>query len=745
MLDNPSTKSSDELLRIVQARHHAPFTVLGPHPITEDQIHLRVHLPHASQVWIDDAGPIMQANPAYPGLFEWTGNRSEITLHYRINWRDEEGNEHQFIDPYSFRPQLSDFDLHLINEGKHWHVYRILGAHLTKVDDIEGTLFAVWAPSAERVSVVGDFNRWDGRYHPMQLRGGTGIWELFIPGILPGALYKFELRNRDSGAVFVKIDPYARQFERRPQTACITTGPSAYQWNDNEWLTRRKQWDWQHKPMTVYEVHPGSWQRDEKTGEFLDYRTLADRLANYVSDLGFTHVELLPITEHPLDASWGYQTTGYYAPTSRFGTPDDFRYFVDKMHQAGIGVLLDWVPGHFPKDAFALARYDGTALYEHEDPRLGEHRDWGTLIFNYGRNEVRNFLVSSAMYWVEEFHIDGLRVDAVASMLYLDYSRQPGDWIPNKYGGRENLEAIAFLRELNTTVQGNHPGTLIIAEESTAWPQVTRPPELGGLGFSMKWNMGWMHDTLEYFKLDPIYRKYHHDQLTFGLLYAFTENFVLPFSHDEVVHGKRSLLYRMPGDEWQRFANLRLLYAFMYAYPGKKLLFMGCEFGQGEEWNFNASLDWYLLQFPFHQGVQTLMRDLNSLYSARPALHTRDFEAEGFEWIDCHDAEQSILSFIRHGDGEDLVVICNFTPVPRVDYRIGVKQAGIYREILNSDATQYGGSGMGNPEKVEAEQVPWMGRDHSLKLTLPPLGVIVLERSEIPAARPHQSNPIPIE
>ncbi|WP_455384601.1 1,4-alpha-glucan branching protein GlgB, partial [Acidihalobacter prosperus] len=597
MADATQPAIPDDIQRVLQARHHAPFSVLGRHPVDETTVAVRTFLPHAVAATIGDGKLALEPVAGAPGLFEWRGPRESLDQHYRIDWDDADGGRHSAIDPYSFSAQLSDFDIYLINSGKHWHAYRVLGARAHSVDGVAGTLFAVWAPGAERVSVVGEFNRWDGRCHPMQARGGSGIWELFVPGLGAGTLYKFELRNRETGAVLVKIDPYARQFERRPQTACITVGESEYAWGDGEWLSRRASWDWQHSPMSVYEVHLGSWQRDEH-GEFLDYRTLADRLVEYLADTGFTHIELLPVTEHPLDASWGYQTTGYYAPTSRFGAPDDFRYLVDRLHQAGVGVLLDWVPGHFPRDDFALARYDGTALFEHEDPRLGEHRDWGTLIFNYGRSEVRNFLVSSAMFWVEEFHIDGLRVDAVASMLYLDYSRENGDWLPNKFGGRENLEAIDFLRELNSTVQGHHPGTLIVAEESTAWPQVTRPSELGGLGFAMKWNMGWMHDILEYFKQDPIHRQYHHDQLTFGLLYAFTENFVLPFSHDEVVHGKRSLLYRMPGDEWQRFANLRLLYAFMYAYPGKKLLFMGCEFGQGDEWNFDGQLDWYVRQFP---------------------------------------------------------------------------------------------------------------------------------------------------
>jgi 1,4-alpha-glucan branching enzyme len=634
--------------------------------------------------------------------------------------------EHEHWDPYCLPPQLSDYDLHLFAEGRHHHIYRVLGAHPHAVDDIDGVLFSVWAPSAERVSVIGDFNRWDGRAHPMRVRGGTGVWELFIPGLGPEALYKFEIRNRNTGQVLVKSDPYGQHFELRPSTASRVAKVSDYHWQDQSWLDQRRDGDWLHRPMSIYEVHLGSWRRDEQ-GRFLSYRELAEQLVEYVGRMGFTHIELLPVTEHPYDASWGYQTTGYYAPTSRFGEPDDFRYFVDLCHRNDIGVLLDWAPGHFPKDPHGLARFDGSALYEHEDPRLGEHRDWGTLIFNYDRNEVRNFLVSSAMYWVQEFHIDGLRVDAVASMLYLDYSRTEGDWLPNKFGGNENLGALDFLRQLNSFVQGAEPGVLIIAEESTAWPQVTRPPELGGLGFAMKWNMGWMHDTLEYFKKDPIHRHYHHDQLTFGLLYAFTENFVLPFSHDEVVHGKRSLLYRMPGDEWQRFANLRLLYTYMWMYPGKKLLFMGCEFGQGDEWNDATQLDWYVLEYPKHRGVQQLVADLNALYRDSSALYGFDFEWQGFEWVDCHDSAQSVLAFLRKSDDEIVIVVLNFTPVVREGYRIGVPEPGRYEEIMNSDSEFYGGSNVGNgANPIWTEEISWMGRPHSIEIDLPPLAGIVL-------------------
>ncbi len=711
---------------IIEARHHDPFSVLGRHHEAGDEL-VRVFLPHAQQVSIENGPELTRIEGT--DLFQGSIKGWDIPLHYVLLWTDTEGQQHRTIDPYSFAPQIPDFDLYLFNTGKHWHIYRILGAHLHTVDGIEGTLFAVWAPNAERVSVVGDFNRWDGRCHPMRCRYTSGVWELFIPGLGEGTLYKFEIRNRQHGTVFVKTDPYGRFFELRPNTAAIVVRDGQYTWHDQDWLKKRSQWDWQHQPMSVYEVHLGSWRR-KPDGSFLNYRELAEQLVAYVKEQGFTHLELLPITNHPLDASWGYQTTGYYAPTSRFGCPDDFRWFVDYCHQNGIGVILDWVPAHFPKDAWALAWFDGTPLYEHADPRRGEHRDWGTLIYDYGRYEVKNFLLGSAMYWLEEFHVDGLRVDAVASMLYLDYSRQPGDWVPNQYGGNENLEAIEFLRELNSVTQHQHPGCVIIAEESTSWPQVTRPPWVGGLGFAMKWNMGWMHDTLHYFSKDPIFRKYHHDQLTFGLLYVFSENFVLPFSHDEVVHGKGSMLGKMPGDEWQRFANLRLLYTYMFTYPGKKLLFMGNEFAQVPEWDYARELEWFVLQYSYHRGVQSLVADLNRLYVNRPELHRYDFQPQGFEWIDCHDSLQSTLSYLRKSDDDFLVVALNFTPVPRHDYRLGVPKAGSYQEIFNSDSAFYGGSNLGNGW-IEAEPIPWMGRPYSISITLPPLaGVIFCHHSE---------------
>ncbi|MDX9741813.1 MAG: 1,4-alpha-glucan branching protein GlgB [Gammaproteobacteria bacterium] len=719
------TLSADARLTIA-ARHHDPFSFLGRHPDGQREV-IRAFIPGADSVTIADSQIALERIDD-SGLFEWRGPTGITPLRYRLAWTMTDGSSSSAYDPYCFPPQLSEFDVFLFGEGNHRHAYRLMGAHPRVVEDVHGTLFSVWAPNAERVSVVGDFNGWDGRRHPMRSRGSSGVWELFLPGVGESALYKFEIRNRDSGSIYVKSDPYGQRFELRPQTASIVTAPSPYKWGDGDWIGRRSSADWMRIPVSIYEVHLGSWQASDGGG-FPGYRDLAHRLVDYVREMGFTHIELLPITEHPFDASWGYQTTGYYAPTSRYGSPDDFRYFVDHCHRNGIGVILDWAPAHFPRDAHGLARFDGTALYEHADPRRGEHRDWGTLIFNYGRNEVRNFLVSSALYWLEEFHIDGLRVDAVASMLYLDYSREPGDWTPNIHGGNENLEAIEFLRQLNQLTHELHPGTLLIAEESTSWPMVSRPVWLGGLGFSMKWNMGWMNDTLSYMTKDPVHRQYHHDMLTFSQLYAFSENFVLPLSHDEVVHGKGSLLGKMPGDEWQRHANLRLLFTYMFTHPGKKLLFMGGEFGQGREWDADQSLDWYVLDYPLHQGMQRLVRDLNRLYQGSPALHRHDFEQQGFEWIDCHDSKQSVLCYLRR-DGDDFIIVAlNFTPIPRYGYHIGVPRAGEYSEILNSDSTWYGGSDIGNAGVVRASDEPWMGRPWSLRVTLPPLGAIVLRSS----------------
>ena len=720
-----STSLSSELEKITQARHHDPFAVLGHH-IDHDQDLVRAFIPNADAVVIAEGNLPLERIPD-TDLFEWRGAPGTVPDRYRLIWRDEGHCEHIAHDPYSFPPQVSDFDLHLFNEGKHRHAYRFLGAHAHEIDGVAGILFAVWAPNAERVSVVGDFNQWDGRRHPMRVRGGSGVWELFIPDLAAGSLYKYEIRNRDSGAILLKADPYAQAFELRPRTAGLIAPRSDYVWSDQDWLKARAERDWQHAPMSVYEVHLGSWQHGPE-GEFLNYRELAERLVAYVCEMGFTHIELLPITEHPYDPSWGYQTTGYFAPSKRYGTPDDFRYFIDHCHRHGIGVLLDWVPAHFPKDSHGLAQFDGTPLYEHADPRLGEHLDWATLIFNFGRNEVKNLLLSSALYWVNEMHMDGLRVDAVASMLYLDYSREEGEWLPNEYGGRENLEALGFLRELNVMVHDEQAGVLMIAEESTSWPQVSRPTWTGGLGFDMKWNMGWMNDTLTYMANEPIHRRYHQNLLTFSMLYAFTENFMLPFSHDEVTHGKASMIYKMPGDEWQRFANLRALYTYMFCHPGKKLLFMGCEFAHGQEWQSQQTLDWYVLDYPLHQGIQLLVKDLNRLYTETKALHHYEFDWNGFEWIDCHDADNSILSFVRRSDNEHVVVVVNLTPVPRFNYRIGVPQAGQYREIFNSDSHFYGGGNVGNGDHyLYTEDRPWMNHGQSLPLTLPPLAAIVLQ------------------
>ena len=734
----PSTKSNnksvktlpDEFLRILEARHFDPFSVLGKHQgDKKNQQVVRIFMPRANQVFISTGAARNEKFEAQriPGtdLFEWRGKTGEIPERYPVIWIDSENIEHSSMDPYCFPAQLSDFDIHLFGEGKHWHAYRFLGAHPHEVDGTIGTLFATWAPNAERVSVVGDFNQWDGRCHSMRGLGQSGLWELFIPAVHTGNLYKFEIRNRDDHSIHLKSDPYGQSFELRPSTASIVTKDETHQWQDQSWMDKRKNTDWLHKPMSVYEVHLGSWQLDDNE-RFLSYIELAHKLADYMEYMGFTHVELLPIAEHPLDASWGYQTIGAYAPTSRFGTPDDFREFVDILHTRDIGILIDWVPAHFPKDKHGLARFDGSALYEHEDPRKGEHRDWGTLIFNYGRNEVRNYLLSNAIYWLEEFHIDGLRVDAVASMIYLDYSRNEGDWIPNEHGGNENLEAIDFLRHLNEVTHGLDTGCMMIAEESTSWPQVSRPTSQGGLGFSMKWNMGWMHDTLQYMNKDTVHRVHHHDQLTFGLLYAYTENFMLPFSHDEVVHGKGSILNKMPGDEWQRFANARLLYTYMYAYPGKKLLFMGDEIAQGTEWDHSKALDWYVLDYEHHKGVQTLVRDMNKLYKDLPELHQYDFESQGFEWIDCTDSSQSILSFLRKSSDGFVVCIFNFTQVPREDYRIGVPKAGIYKEVMNSDSEFYAGTNMGNSGDLHTDNTPWMNQPHSLSICLPPLSGLIL-------------------
>ncbi|MFO1440697.1 MAG: 1,4-alpha-glucan branching protein GlgB [Verrucomicrobiaceae bacterium] len=618
---------------------------------------------------------------------------------------------------------ITDQDIYFFREGSHQRLWEVLGAHLTP----DGCHFAVWAPNARDVSVVGDWNGWDGNVHRMQPRGDSGVWELFVPGVKENAHYKFELHDQH-GHLLVKSDPMAFFGQHGSATASLTFNLNRYQWSDGEWMQRRPQNDLYHTPMSIYEVHPGSWKRNMNDGgRWLSYLELADDLIPYVKGLGFTHIELMGIAEHPFDGSWGYQVTGYYAPTSRFGNPDEFREFVDRCHQNGIGVILDWVPGHFPKDAHGLAKFDGSALYEHADPRQGEHMDWGTLIFNYGRTEVKNFLVANALYWLDQFHIDGLRVDAVASMLYLDYSRKAGEWVPNHLGGRENLEAIAFMRELNSVCYANHPGTTIIAEESTAWGGVSRPVSTGGLGFGFKWNMGWMNDSLRYMAEDPVHRKYHHGMATFSMIYAYDENFILVLSHDEVVHGKGSLINKMPGDRWQKFANLRMFLAWMWMHPGKKLLFMGGEFGQWHEWKHDASLDWHLFLGEEHSGLQRLVKDLNHLYTGRKALHSRDHEAGGFFWLDANDAENSVFAFTRSSpDGDQVYVLVNATPVPRQGYRVGVAGAGSYRELLNSDATAYAGSGVSAGAGFQAQEVPYQGQPWSIVVDLPPLAVLVL-------------------
>jgi 1,4-alpha-glucan branching enzyme len=724
MIRQPDNRRIEALLA---CREYAPSDVLGL-KVDADDAQLTVFIPSARSVSIAD-GPAL-APTRWPGVFRWQGRANEIPRYYRVQWRDQSGHLHDELDAFAFRVELSASDLYLFNEGRHRRAFDLLGAQPLTVDGHEGTRFAVWAPNAERVSVVGDFNSWDGRRHQMNVQGQSGIWCLFIPELAAGARYKFEIRNRHTGAIILKADPYAREFQQRPDTASIVSAPSSHRWGDERWMQLRRDYQPSRNRISIYEVHLGSWQRTEGGG-FLDYRTLAERLASHVEHLGFSHIELLPITEHPFDGSWGYQALGYFAPTSRFGTPDDFRWFVDHLHQRGIGVLLDWVPAHFPRDAHGLARFDGTALYEHADPRLGEHRDWDTLIFNYGRNEVRNFLTSSALFWLSEFHIDGLRVDAVASMLYLDYSRNAGEWIPNRFGGRENLEAIEWIKELNEVTHGESPGTMIIAEESTAWPQVTRPTYTGGLGFTLKWNMGWMNDTLAYIHIDPVHRKYHQRNLTFGMLYAYSEHFLLPLSHDEVVHGKSSLLGKMPGDDWQRFANLRLLFTYQFLMPGKKLVFMGGEFAQRDEWNHDSALEWQLLEYAPHRGVLELVRALNGLYRAEPALGL-DADPAGFQWIDCDDVSQSVISFERRVGPDLLIVVLNFTPVPRLRYRIGAAEPGAYREIFNSDSSYYGGSNLGNAGRCETQKVRSMGYAQSLALTLPPLAGIVLKPDRSP-------------
>ncbi|GAA0263054.1 1,4-alpha-glucan branching protein GlgB [Saccharothrix mutabilis subsp. mutabilis] len=706
--------------RLLAGAHHDPHSVLGVHHLASGEVVARAFRPGATAVSLVAGDKTWELDRVADGLFE--GGLPEHPGDYRLEVAYP-GAAVEVDDPYRWLPTVGELDLHLIGEGRHERLWDVLGAHVrtyeTASGAVSGVSFAVWAPTARGVRVCGDFDGWDGRANPMRSLGSSGVWEIFIPGIPAGTRYKFRILGRD-GAWHEKADPMAFATETPPQTASVVTR-STYEWGDTEWTARRDATAWINAPMSVYEVHLGSW----KPG--LGYRELADELSSYVVENGFTHVELMPVAEHPFGGSWGYQVTSYYAPTSRFGSPDDFRYFVDVLHSHGIGVIMDWVPAHFPKDSWALARFDGTALYEHEDPRRGEHPDWGTLVFDFGRNEVRNFLVANALYWIEEFHIDGLRVDAVASMLYLDYSRQEGQWLPNQYGGRENLDAVRFLQELNATVYKRHPGVVMVAEESTAWPGVTRPTHLGGLGFGFKWNMGWMHDTLHYLSREPVHRSFHHNEITFSLVYAWSENFVLPLSHDEVVHGKGSLWARMPGDDWNKAAGLRSLLAFMWAHPGKQLLFMGGEFGQQGEWSESRSLDWHLLENPYHAGVRALVADLNAVYRESPALYSQDNRPEGFSWIDANDSAGNVLSFVRIGeDGSLLACVANFAGMPHHDYRVGLPVAGRWREVVNTDSSAYGGSGVGNMGGVEAEEKPWHGRPASAVLQLPPAGVLWL-------------------
>ena len=709
-----STVSQEEIDLLVHANHWNPFLLLGPHE-ADGAVTVRAFLPEARDVWVVDLsggepGARVAMERVHPdGLFERTFPARSKKFPYRLAVTNHDGHSWEFLDAYQFGPVLTDFDLHLLGEGTHYRNFERLGAHLRTHEGIKGVHFAVWAPNAMRVSVVGDFNHWDGRRYPMRNMGATGVWEIFIPDLTQGEVYKYEVKSRFNSYLVQKSDPYGFAAEMRPKTASVVWDVTEFKWGDDDWMATRDRRQALDAPICVYEVHLGSWKRKPEEGNrFLTYRELADQLAGHLRHTQFTHVELMPISEHPFDGSWGYQPVGYFAPTSRHGTPDDFAYFVDTMHKNGIGVILDWVPAHFPRDLHGLGYFDGTHLYEHEDPRLGEHRDWGTKIFNYGRPEVRNFLYGNALFWLERYHIDGLRVDAVASMIYLDYSRNPGEWVPNVFGGNENLEAIDFLKKFNELCHKEHPGVLTIAEESTSFTGVSRPTYLGGLGFSLKWNMGWMNDTLRYFSKDPVHRKYEHGGLTFSMIYAFNENFMLPISHDEVVHGKGSLLDKMPGDLWQKFANLRLLYGYMYGHPGKKLLFMGCEFAQWREWSHDNSIDWHLLQWRDHQGILQVVADLNALYRSDPALHEVDFDWQGFDWLELHDWENSVLAFLRRArDSDDsVVVVCNFTPIPRHDYKIGVPTGGYYRELLNTDSAVYGGSNSGNEGGVWAAKRP---------------------------------------
>ena len=727
-----TTVATKELDQLVRREHSDPHTVLGAHP-QDGGVVVRALRPSAVTVTAHfDDGLSVELERIHPGgVFEGVADGVELPAHYELEVDYGPAGSFRLDDPYAFIPTLGELDLHLIGEGRHEQVYDLLGAHIREMEigarTVTGVGFAVWAPAARAVSVVGDFNSWDGRLHAMRSLGSSGIWELFLPGIEPGTRYKYEILTA-SRDLLLKADPYAQEAEQPPKTASVVTR-SRYRWSedDRNWLTSRAEANALCDPVSIYEVHLGSWRLNSlEDNRSLTYLELADELSAYTKDMGFTHIELLPVMHHPFSGSWGYQVTGFFAPTPRFGSPDELRAFVDRMHTNGVGVILDWVPAHFPRDEFGLAHFDGTALYEHADPRRGSHPDWGTLVFNFGRHEVRNFLIASALYWLREYHTDGIRVDAVASMLYLDYSRNEGEWIPNQFGGREDLDAVAFLKQLNEVIYGREPGIMSAAEESTAWPGVSRPTYLGGLGFGFKWNMGWMHDTLAYFQQDPIYRRYHHHELTFSLMYAFSENFILPLSHDEVVHGKGSLISKMPGDRWQKFANLRALYAYMWAHPGKKLLFMGGEFAQEQEWSAERSLDWHLLERPEHSGIQALVRDLNRLYRDEPALWQVDSDPSGFWWIEPNDADANVVAFARQSrDGERVVVFAaNLSPVPREKYRLGLPRATRWREAINTDSTFYGGSDVGNLGAVIPDPIPWHSQPVSAEVTLPPLAAV---------------------
>lgn len=719
--------NKNELLELLNSDHRDPHHILGIHS-NGSNYYINVLQPCAKTIDVLDIDKDIKYSMekiSEEGFFTVEVPKK---INYKLLITGYTENLWEMYDPYSFKPVLTDLDLYLFGQGTHYEIYNKLGAHPMEVDGVKGVHFAVWAPNAKRVSVIGDFSNWDGRTYQMKLLGNSGIYEIFIPGLQPMDKYKFEIKTKDNH-IIEKADPYGNYAELRPSTASLVADTNSYTWDDNKWMKKRDTQDTFNKPISIYEVHLGSWKKGGSDHGFLNYKDLAHQLVDYVKDMGYTHIQLMPIAEHPFDGSWGYQVTGYFAPTSRFGTPDDFMYFVDYCHQHNIGVLLDWVPAHFPKDGHGLIKFDGTALYEHADWRQGEHPHWGTMIFNYSRTEVKNFLIGNALYWLDKYHIDGLRVDAVASMLYLDYGKESNEWVPNEFGGRENFAAVEFLKHLNSILYKQYPGVLMVAEESTAWTGVSRPTDTGGLGFGMKWNMGWMNDFLRYISKEPIHRKYHHNDLTFSMVYAYTENFILVLSHDEVVHGKGSMINKMPGDYWQKFANLRAAYGFMYGHPGKKLLFMGGEFAQFEEWNEQKSLDWNLLEFDKHREMQHYIKDLNKLYKSEEAFWKYDFTPDGFEWINCSDSASSIISFLRKSDKEEdtLLFIVNFTPVPRTLHRIGVPYEGKYKEIMNSDEKKYGGSGIINTEILVSDKEPWDGRDYSVGLKVPPLGMVVLK------------------